>query len=109
MTTASPMPASDVADNRLYAAGDVERLLAKYEPVIRARCIVRTRSVYDGQDVAQDVMLRLLEEARRGRTYTVPYRVAVHQVIQWTLAEFFTGKPTAVPLPDDWEPVSADD
>jgi RNA polymerase sigma factor (sigma-70 family) len=67
------------------------------------RCIART-NVNDGQDVAQDVEFRLFREFQAGKRYPgVPYRVVVHNVIGWTLADHFAGRPTDVPLPDGWE------
>jgi len=97
----APIPADDEA---FFA------LLARYEPVIVGRCIAKLRGSLDAEDVAQDAKLRLLEEYRRGRTYgDLPYRVVVHQVIGWTIADYFAGRPTDVPLPEGWEPVASDD
>ena len=60
-------------------------------------------NVHDGQDVAQDVEFRLFREFQAGKRYPgVPYRVVVHNVIGWTLADHFAGRPTDVPLPEDW-------
>lgn len=102
--------ASDLDDANLLAAGDIGALLARYEPVIRGRCIARLRGSLDAEDVAQDVRLRLLDEFRRGKRYDgIPYRVVVHQVIGWTVADHFAGRPTDVPLPEGWEPSAADD
>ena len=95
---------SDHDDADLLADGRIEHLLAKYEPVIVARCIKWTKSVHDGHDVAQDVMFRLFREFDAGKRYEgVPYRVVVHQVTKWTLADFFAGRRTDSPLPDDLE------
>jgi DNA-directed RNA polymerase specialized sigma24 family protein len=74
-------------DDSLLASGDHARLLAKYEPVIVARCVARLRGALDAEDVAQDVKLRLWRELQAGKTYRVPYRVVVHKVIGWTLKE----------------------
>ena len=102
--------ASDLDDSQLLAAGDIGGLLARYEPVIRGRCIARLNGRLDAEDVAQDVRLRLLDEFRRGNRYgEIPYRVVVHQVIGWTVADYFGGRRTDVPLPDGWEPSAGDD
>ena len=94
----------DARDADLLADGRIERLLARYELVILARCIRETKSVHDGQDVAQDVLFRLFREVHAGKRYEgIPYRVVVHQVTKWTLADFFAGRRTDVPLPDDLE------
>lgn len=99
----------DARDADLLAGGRIERLLAAYELVILARCIRATKNAHDGQDVAQDVMFRLFREFHAGKRYEgLPYRVVVHQVTKWTLADFFAGRRTDVPLPDDLD-LSADD
>jgi RNA polymerase sigma factor (sigma-70 family) len=66
-------------------------LLARWYPVVRTRCRL---SVWDGaaDDVAQNVMERLLRELRRGKTYAVPYRVVVHNVVRWKIKEHFEGR-----------------
>ena len=92
----------DARDADLLADGRIDRLLATYELVILARCIKETKNVHDGHDVAQDVMFRLFREYQAGKRYPgVPYRVVVHQVTKWTLADFFAGRRTDVPLPEE--------
>lgn len=101
---------SDFADSQLLAAGDIGGLLARYEPVILGRCIARLKGSLDAEDVAQDVRLRLLDEFRREKRYGgLPYRVVVHQVIGWTIADYFAGRRTDVPLPEAWEPTAGTD
>jgi DNA-directed RNA polymerase specialized sigma24 family protein len=98
------MTDDDARDAQLLEAGEIDRLLAKYHPVILGRCIART-NVRDGEDVAQDVEFRLFREFQAGKRYpAVPYRVVVHNVIGWTLAEHFQGRRTDVPMPLGWEP-----
>jgi RNA polymerase sigma-70 factor, ECF subfamily len=94
----------DAEDARLLEEGDIAGLLAVYSDVIVGRCTAKLRGDAAAYDVAQDVRLRLLGEFRRGKRYSVPYRVVVHQVLDWTLKEHFQGQDTAVPLPDAWEP-----
>jgi RNA polymerase sigma factor (sigma-70 family) len=102
--SASSTDHDDARDSELLADGRIERLLARYELVIQARCIRETKNVHDGQDVAQDVMFRLFREFHAGKRYVgIPYRVVVHQVTKWTLADFFAGRRTDVALPDDLE------
>jgi DNA-directed RNA polymerase specialized sigma24 family protein len=96
------MTDDDARDAQLLEDGRIDRLLAKYHPVILGRCIART-NVRDGEDVAQDVEFRLFRELQAGKRYPVPYRVVVHKVIGWTLGEHFEGRPTDVPLPEGWE------
>jgi len=59
--SASPSHHDDARDADLLADGRIESLLARYELVILARCIRDTKSVHDGQDVAQDVLFRLCD------------------------------------------------
>jgi RNA polymerase sigma factor (sigma-70 family) len=100
----------DGADALLLARGEHARLLAKYEPVIIGRCIAELRGHPDADDVAQDVKVRLWTELRKGKTYSVPFRVVVHNVIRWTLKDYYARRPTHVPLADDWDPADpADD
>jgi RNA polymerase sigma factor (sigma-70 family) len=97
----------DAQDARLLENGDIAGLLAAYHQIIVGRCIARLRGD-DAFDVAQNVMLRLLAEFKRGKRYSVPYRVVVHQVIDWTLKEHFQKQDTSVPLPEGWEPAVED-
>jgi DNA-directed RNA polymerase specialized sigma24 family protein len=98
------MTDEDARDAELFETGRIDRLLAKYHPVILGRCIART-NVLDGEDVAQDVEFRLYREFQAGKRYPgVPYRVVVHNVIGWTISEHFQGRRTDVPLPEGWEP-----
>jgi RNA polymerase sigma factor (sigma-70 family) len=96
---------SDAEDAKLLQEGRIDVLLAKYEPVILGRCIARLNGDLAAEDVAQNVMLRLLREFHQGKSYgETPYRVVVHQVVGWTIADHFAGRPTDVPLPDGWDP-----
>jgi RNA polymerase sigma factor (sigma-70 family) len=100
---------ADAEDTRLLEQGQIEYLLAKYHDVIVGRCVARLRGHPDAEDVAQSVKLRLLREFHRGKRYgDTPYRVVVHQVIGWTLSEYFDGRPTDVELPEDWSPEAGD-
>jgi RNA polymerase sigma factor (sigma-70 family) len=100
--------ARDADDTRLLEEGNLAALLAKYQPVVLGRCIARLRGDEAAEDVAQNVMLRLVTEFQRGKRYSVPFRVVVHQVTSWTLSEYFEGKPTDLPLPEGWDPAGPD-
>jgi len=100
--------ARDAEDALLLEARDHVALLAAYHDVVVQRCLVGTRDE-SGYDVAQNVFMRLWKELVRGKTYGVPYRVVVHKVVDWTLKQHFTGRPTDVPLPEGWDPVDASD
>jgi RNA polymerase sigma factor (sigma-70 family) len=95
----------DAEDDRLLAHGRHADLLAAYYPVIRAR--LRTRLPGDDADeVAHRVIDRLIGELRRGRTYSVPFRVVVHKVTGWKLAEHYAERKND-PFPE--EPDLADE
>src|SRR5919108_1527025 len=94
-TAVSMLDARDAEDIQLLDDGDLAGLLAKYQPLVIGRCVAKLRGHADAEDVAQNVMLRLVSEFRRGKRYgETPYRVVVHQVIDWTVREYFQGKDT---------------
>jgi RNA polymerase sigma factor (sigma-70 family) len=100
---------SDADDAKLLQDRRIDVLLAKYEPAILGRCIARLHGDLAAEDVAQNVLLRLLQEFHRAKSYgETPYRVVVHQVVGWTIADHFAGRPTDVPLPDAWDPAGED-
>jgi RNA polymerase sigma factor (sigma-70 family) len=99
----------DARDAELLARREYARLLAKYEPVIVARCIAELRGALEADDVSQDVKLRLWRELSAGKPYAVPFRVVVHKVIGWTLRDHWQGRRTDVPLPDGWDPADPGD
>jgi RNA polymerase sigma factor (sigma-70 family) len=98
----------DAEDAGMLEDGDIAGLVAAYQDIVVGRCIARLRGDEAAYDVAQDVMLRLVAEFRRGKRYSVPYRVVVHQVIDWTLKEHFQNLDTSLPLPETWEPAVDD-
>ena len=82
--------ARDAEDRRLLGAVRSQLLVESYYGVILDRCRARLRTEGDAVDVAADVVIRLLTELKRGKTYAVPFRVVVHQVTTWKVKEFFT-------------------
>src|SRR5262249_11417857 len=100
--------ARDAEDALLLETGDHALLLAAWQEVILQRCLVAVRGDA-AYDVAQDVNERLLRELQRGKRDPVPYRVVVPNVVTWTLKDHFAGRPTHLPLPDNWDPVSDED
>jgi RNA polymerase sigma factor (sigma-70 family) len=93
--------ARDAEDKRLLEAADYARLVESYYGVIVKRCQARTKSDGDAFDVAADVVIRLLSELKAGKRYGVPFRVVVHKVIGWKLAEHFAGRSHDAELGDD--------
>ena len=97
------LDARDAEDARLLEAGEHETLLATYLDTIVDRCRARIYGP-EAEDVAQNVVVRLWEELDRGRTYSVPYRVVVHQVVSWKISEHFGGLEYPAELPEGDDP-----
>jgi RNA polymerase sigma factor (sigma-70 family) len=108
VTSGQRRDARDAEDHLLLDTGDHATLLAAYYPIIRQRCMLAVRAEA-ADDIAQDVCLRLAAELRRGKRYSIPYRVVVHQFVKWTILEHRAGIPTDLPIPPGWDPVSPDD
>ena len=92
--------ARDAEDKRLLENGDHRRLVESYYETIIQWCTVRTRSRDAGVDVATNVVIRLLGELERGKTYTVPFRVVVSQVVRYKCIEYFAAKSDTLELDD---------
>ena len=94
----------DDLDDRLLAQGRYSELLAAYYPVVIARLRLRLPAG-DVYDVAQNTMLRLFSELRRGKRYPVPFRAVVHQVLGWTVrGHWQDAKPRPeCQFPPDWD------
>src|SRR4029077_11494012 len=93
--------ARDAEDKRLLDAGDYAKLVESYYGVIVKRCQARTKADGEAFDVAADVVIRLLGELKAGKRYAVPFRVVVHKIVGWKLAEHFAGRSNHVELTDD--------
>ena len=93
--------ARDVEDKRLLEAGDHKLLLAGYFHAVRELCFLRLRDREAAGEAAQIVLLRLLNELKRGKTYSVPFRVVVWKVVEWTVRGFYPGAKQDDTLPDD--------
>ncbi|MGH3113724.1 MAG: RNA polymerase sigma factor [Gaiellaceae bacterium] len=99
--------ARDAEDIRLLQAHDHARLLATYYPVVVERLRLRLPDA-DAYEVAHAVVQRLLRGLAAGKTYSVPFRVVVHQVIGWKLKEFQTRGRVAL-LSEEWDAAGDDD
>lgn len=93
--------ARDAEDKRLLESGEYARLVEGYYGVIVKRCQARTRTDADAFDITADVVVRLLGELKRGKRYEVPFRVVVHKVIGWKIAEHFEGRSKDAELGED--------
>ena len=59
--------ARDAEDALLLETGNHAALIAAWYPVIQQRCLIRGGAA--GDDIAHDVVERLLKELARGKTY----------------------------------------
>lgn len=100
--------ARDAEDKRLLDEGEHGLLLAAYFHPVRERCYVRLRDEDAANDVAQQVLVRLLSELRGGKAYPVPFRVVVWMVTDWTLKGFYPGVKQDLLLPERWDPEAPD-
>ncbi|MBA3402630.1 MAG: hypothetical protein H0U05_11675, partial [Actinobacteria bacterium] len=89
VTVSSMHDARDEEDKRLQEAGEFAALVKGYYETIIQRCRVRYRKEDDALECAQAVAVRLLSELKRGKRYSVPFRVVVHKVIEWTTKGFY--------------------
>lgn len=101
--------ARDVEDKRLLEAGDHKLLLAGYFHAVRELCFLRLRDREAADEAAQIVFLRLFNELKRGKRYSVPFRVVVWKVVEWTVRGFYRGAKRDESLPDDWDPAAGDE
>src|SRR2546421_7407326 len=106
--------ARDAEDTRLLEAGEHAQLLANYFHPVRQRLVARLRDEEPANEVAQMVFIRLLAELERGKSYPVPFRVVVWNVVGWELKEYFArGREVPVgdgpeePAPDELERLEA--
>lgn len=100
LSLSSKHDARDADDERRLECGEYAKLVESYYGVIVGRCQARTRSDGEAFDVAAEVVVRLLGELRAGKRYAVPFRVAVHSIIGWKLAEHFAARSKDAELPD---------
>jgi RNA polymerase sigma factor (sigma-70 family) len=100
--------ARDAEDKRLLDEEEHALLLAAYFYATRERCYLWLRDEDAANEAAQRVFVRLLGELRSGKTYTVPFRVVVWMVTEWTLKGFYpVTKPDSF-LPEAWNPEAPD-
>lgn len=100
--------ARDAEDKRLLEAGDHKQLVANYFHPVLERCYLWLRDEDLANDVAQDVFARLLKELRAGRQYTVPFRVVVWKVTEWTVRGHYPVAKIDSTLPEGWDPEAPD-
>jgi RNA polymerase sigma factor (sigma-70 family) len=99
--------ARDAEDERLLRTGEYKLLLAGSFTLVRDRCFFRLGTREAGDEAAQRVFLRLWSELGSGKTYSVPFRVVVWMVTEWTLGGFHAGQQNAE-LPENWDVAGPD-
>jgi RNA polymerase sigma factor (sigma-70 family) len=100
--------ARDAEDTRLLESGDHKQLLENYVYVVRERCFVRLRDHDAADEVAQRVFLRLWKELAAGKKYTVPFRVVVWKITEWSCNAYDWQTKQAADLPDEWDSAAPD-
>jgi RNA polymerase sigma factor (sigma-70 family) len=100
--------ARDAEDKRLLDEGEHALLLAAYFHPMRERCYLRLRDGDGANEAAQRVFVRLLGDLRGGKTYSVPFRVVVWMVAEWTLKGFYPVAKQDLLLPEAWDPEAPD-
>ena|ERR1700722_13392123 len=93
--------ARDADDKRRLECGEHAKLVESYYGVIVKRCQARTHDNGEAFDVAAEVVVRLLGELKAGKRYEVPFRVAVHSIVGWKLAEHFAARSKDTELRDE--------
>jgi hypothetical protein len=81
-TLSSTHDARDAEDSRLLEAKD-HKLLENYVYLVQEWVSLRVRNRAAADEVVQRVFLRLASELEPGKTYNVPYRVVVWNVVKW--------------------------
>ena len=100
--------ARDAEDRRLLETGDHKLLLAGYFDRVRELCFLRLRDRQLTDEAAQQVFVRLLAELRSGKTYTVPFRVVVWNVVGWICSGLPREAKEGSSLPEGWDSAAPD-
>ena len=100
--------ARDDEDKRLLEAGEHTQLLENYVYLVQEWVAIRVRDRQAAEEVAQRVFLRLASELAAGKSYSVPYRVVVWSVVNWTAKGYERSPKEADTLPEQWDDVAPD-
>ena len=100
--------ARDAEDKRLLEAGEHTQLLENYVYLVQEWVAIRVRDRQAAEEVAQRVFLRLASELAAGKSYSVPYRVVVWNVVTWTARGYEWSPKEADTLPEEWDDVAPD-
>ena len=100
--------ARDAEDKRLLEAGEHTQLLESYVYLVQEWVAIRVRDRQAAEEVAQRVFLRLASELAAGKSYSVPYRVVVWSVVNWTAKGYEWSPKEVDTLPEEWDDVAPD-
>ena len=101
--------ARDAEDKRLLDEKNYGQLVANYVHQIYERCYVRLRESDAADDAAHTIIERLLRELKRGKRYSVPFRVVVWKITGWELDGFYAGNKRDDELPENWDEQAPDE
>ena len=88
--------ARDAEDKRLLEAKEHTQLLENYVYLVQEWVSLRVRNREAADEVVQRVFERLARELAAGKTYPVPFRVVVWNVVNWK-AQGTSGRPSSTP------------
>lgn len=108
-TVSSMHDARDAEDKRLLETGQHTLLLENYVYLVQEWAALRVRDRQAADEVVQRVFLRLAGELAAGKSYSVPYRVVVWSVVNWTARGYEWSPKEAATLPDDWDAAAPDE
>src|SRR5688572_26020159 len=100
--------ARDAEDKRLLEAREHTQLLENYVYLVQEWVALRVRDRHAAEEVVQRVFLRLAKELDAGKSYSVPYRIVVWSVVNWTARGYEWSPKEDAPLPEEWDDVAAD-
>ena len=101
--------ARDAEDKRLLEAKEHTQLLENYVYLVQEWTAIRVRDRQAAAEVVQRVFLRLASELDAGKTYAVPYRVAVWNVVNWLSRGYEWTVKEGASLPEGWDGIAPDE
>jgi RNA polymerase sigma factor (sigma-70 family) len=101
--------ARDAEDKRLLEAKEHTQLLENYVYLVQEWVALRVRDRQAAEEVVQRVFLRLARELAAGKSYSVPYRVVVWSVVNWTARGYEWSPKQDASLSEAWDDVAPDE
>ncbi len=94
--------ARDAEDKRLLEAKEHTQLLENYVYLVQEWAALRVRDRQAAAEVVQRVFLRLASELAAGKSYALPYRVVVWNVVKWMSRGYEWTVKEGASLPEEW-------